>query len=85
MRDQRSLLEKGLAQAPRVLALEREAARLDGQLGEITATRARAVTQLAEIDLSRLEKSATYREAAETELRDLQATANSNWPSAAGR
>ena len=71
LRDQRALLEKGLAQAPRVLALEREAARLDGQLGEITATRARAVTQLAEIDLSRLEKSATYREAAETELRDL--------------
>ena len=29
------------------------------------------MTQLAEIDLSRLEKSATYREAAETELRDL--------------
>ena len=71
LRDQRALLEKGLAQAPRVLALEREAARLDGQLGEMTATRARAVTQLAEIDLSRLEKSATYREAAETELRDL--------------
>ena len=71
LRDQRSLLEKGLAQAPRVLALEREAARLDGQLGEMTATRARAVTQLAEIDLSRLEKSAGYREAAETELRDL--------------
>ncbi|MFC3570018.1 HlyD family type I secretion periplasmic adaptor subunit [Paracoccus sp. TOH] len=71
LRDQRSLLEKGLAQAPRVLALEREAARLDGLLGETTATRARAVTQLAEIDLSRLEKTATHREAAETELRDL--------------
>ena len=70
LRDQRSLLEKGLAQAPRVLALEREAARLDGQLGEVIATRARAVTQLAEIDLSRLEKTATQREAAETELRD---------------
>lgn len=70
LRDQRSLLEKGLAQAPRVLALEREAARLDGQLGEVIATRARAVTQLAEIDLARLEKNATQREAAETELRD---------------
>ena len=70
LRDQRALLEKGLAQAPRVLALEREAARLDGQLGEVIATRARAVTQLAEIDLSRLEKTATQREAAETELRD---------------
>ncbi|QRZ12334.1 HlyD family type I secretion periplasmic adaptor subunit [Paracoccus methylovorus] len=71
LRDQRSLLEKGLAQAPRVLALEREAARLDGLLGEATSTRARAVTQLAEIDLSRLEKTATRREAAETELREL--------------
>lgn len=71
LRDQRSLLEKGLAQSPRVLALEREAARLDGQLGEMTATRARAVTQLAEIDLSRLEKTASRREVAETELRDL--------------
>ncbi|MEF9605504.1 HlyD family type I secretion periplasmic adaptor subunit, partial [Paracoccus sp. PXZ] len=40
LRDQRSLLEKGLAQAPRVLALEREAARLDGLLGEATASRA---------------------------------------------
>jgi HlyD family type I secretion membrane fusion protein len=71
LRDQRALLEKGLAQAPRVLALEREAARLDGLLGETTATRARAVTQLSEIDLSRLEKTASHREAAETELRDL--------------
>lgn len=70
LRDQRSLLEKGLAQAPRVLALEREAARLDGLLGETTASEAQAETQLSQIDLSRLEKSATYREQAETELRD---------------
>ncbi|WP_170295217.1 HlyD family type I secretion periplasmic adaptor subunit [Paracoccus aestuariivivens] len=71
LRDQRTLLDKGLAQASRVLALEREAARLDGLLGETTANRAQAETQLAEIDLSRLEKSAAYREQAETELRDL--------------
>lgn len=71
LRDQRTLLEKGLAQAPRVLALEREAARLDGLVGEATAGRAQAETQLAEIDLSRLEKTAAYREQAETELRDL--------------
>ena len=30
LKDQRNLLDKGLAQAPRVLALQREAARLDG-------------------------------------------------------
>lgn len=71
LRDQRSLLEKGLAQAPRVLALEREGARLDGLLGETTASEAQAETQLSEIDLSRLEKTASYREQAETELRDL--------------
>ncbi|MFT4014897.1 MAG: HlyD family type I secretion periplasmic adaptor subunit [Paracoccus sp. (in: a-proteobacteria)] len=71
LRDQRKLLDKGLAQAPRVLALEREAARLDGLLGEVTAQHAQAQTQLAQIDLSRLEKSAAYREQAETELRDL--------------
>lgn len=68
---QRALLDKGLAQSARVLALEREAARLDGQMGEITSTRAQSVTRLTEIDLLRLEKTAERREAAETELRDL--------------
>lgn len=71
LRDQRTLLAKGLAQAPRVLALEREAARLDGLLGEVAASKAQAETQTAEIELSRLEKAASYREQAETELRDL--------------
>lgn len=68
---QRLLLDKGLAQSARVLSLEREAARLDGQMGEVTALRAQSVTRLTEIDLMRLEKSAEQREAAETELRDL--------------
>lgn len=71
LKSQRSLLEKGLAQASRVLALERETARLNGQMGEITANRAQAVTRLTEIDLSKLEKSAERRQTAETELRDL--------------
>ncbi len=69
--NQRALLDKGLAQSARVLALEREAARLDGQMGEIIASRAQAVTRLTEIDLARLTKTAEHREAAETELRDL--------------
>lgn len=68
---QRSLLEKGLAQSARVLSLEREAARLDGQMGEITALRAQSETRLTEIDLSRLERTAERRETAEAELRDL--------------
>ena len=68
--DQRSLLQKGLAQAPRVLALEREAARLDGQLGEIDATRAQAETRRTEIGIESLRLTAERRETAETELRD---------------
>lgn len=68
---QRILLDKGLAQSARVLALEREAARLDGQMGEIIAGRAQSVTRLTEIDLTRLERTAERREVAETELRDL--------------
>lgn len=71
LESQRSLLDRGLAQSARVLGLEREAARLDGQLGEIAAQRAQSVTRLTEIDLLRLEKAAERREMAETELRDL--------------
>ncbi|WP_299844924.1 HlyD family type I secretion periplasmic adaptor subunit [uncultured Paracoccus sp.] len=69
--DQRSLLDKGLAQASRVLALEREAARLDGQLGEMQATRAQAETRQTEIGIEKLRLNAERRETAETELRDL--------------
>ncbi|MFV0303776.1 MAG: HlyD family type I secretion periplasmic adaptor subunit [Paracoccus sp. (in: a-proteobacteria)] len=69
--DQRSLLDKGLAQASRVLALEREAARLDGQLGEMQAMRAQAETRQTEIGIEKLRLTAERRESAETELRDL--------------
>ena len=69
--DQRSLLERGLAQATRVLALEREAARLDGQLGEMQASRAQAETRQTEIGIEQLRLNAERREGAETELRDL--------------
>ena len=53
--DQRSLLKKGLAQAPRVLALEREAAAIDGQLGELQAMRAQAETRLRDLGYRELE------------------------------
>lgn len=69
--DQRSLLAKGLAQASRVLALEREAASLDGRLGELAAARAQGETRLTESGITRLAKSAEWRESAETGLRDL--------------
>ncbi|MFD1794567.1 HlyD family type I secretion periplasmic adaptor subunit [Paracoccus aurantiacus] len=71
LKDQRSLLEKGLAQAPRVLALEREAASIDGQIGELTAMKAQAETRKTEIGITRLQKTSERREQAETELREL--------------
>jgi HlyD family type I secretion membrane fusion protein len=68
--DQESLLSRGLAQASRVLSLQREAARLDGQLGELQANRAQSETRQTELDIQRLRLSAERREEAETELRD---------------
>ena len=71
LEDQQSLLDRGLAQASRVLALEREAASLDGRLGELKASRAAAETRQTELDIQRLRLGAERREEAETELRDL--------------
>ncbi|WP_022705848.1 HlyD family type I secretion periplasmic adaptor subunit [Paracoccus zeaxanthinifaciens] len=69
--DQQSLLDRGLAQASRVLALEREAARMDGELGSLQANRASVEIRKTEIEIQRLGLSAERREVAETELRDL--------------
>ncbi|WP_265500185.1 HlyD family type I secretion periplasmic adaptor subunit [Paracoccus beibuensis] len=69
--DQQSLLDRGLAQASRVLGLEREAARLDGQLGALQAERAAALIRQTELEIQRLRLTAERREQAETELRDL--------------
>ncbi|HHW34168.1 MAG TPA: HlyD family type I secretion periplasmic adaptor subunit [Paracoccus solventivorans] len=68
---QRSLFERGLAPAARVLALEREQARLAGLIGEMQSQHAQAGTRLAEIGIARLKAAAERREAAEAELRQL--------------
>ncbi len=69
--DAKTLLEKGLTQAPRVLALEREQARLAGQVGEIIAARAGAEGRVTEIDIEVLRLSAARREEASGQLRDI--------------
>lgn len=69
--DQQSLLDKGLAQATRVLALQRESARLEGQVGELTASRAQAEENISEIELEVLRLAAAHREEASTQLRDI--------------
>ncbi len=70
--DQQSLLDRGLAQASRVLTLQREEANLLGRVGELTAQAAQAGERMTEIEIQILSLSSTRREEAITRLRDLQ-------------
>lgn len=69
--DQQSLLDRGLAQNSRVLALQREQARLDGQIGALSAEAATAEIRITETEIEQLRLSDTRREEAMTHLRDL--------------
>jgi len=68
---QQSLLDRGLAPQATVLALRREGARLAGEIGELTAVRARLEDQLAEIELQSSGLLAQRRETAMEELREI--------------
>lgn len=70
--DQQSLLDRGLAQATRVLSLQREQARLSGTMGDLAAQKAQAEGRSTEIDLEILKLGSQRREEAITQLRDLQ-------------
>ncbi len=72
LRDQQTLLDRGLAQASRVLALQREAANLQGRVGELTAAAAQAAEQITEIEIEMLGLETNRREEAITRLRDIQ-------------
>ncbi|MDB6454045.1 HlyD family type I secretion periplasmic adaptor subunit [Falsirhodobacter sp. 20TX0035] len=67
---QQQLLEQGLTQLSKVLALQREEARLEGEVGDLTAQRAQAESRRAEYALEVLRLTKTRREDAITELRD---------------
>ncbi|MGV8950830.1 MAG: HlyD family type I secretion periplasmic adaptor subunit [Cypionkella sp.] len=69
--DQQSLLDRGLAQASRVSALQREDANLQGDMGELGSSRAQAEGRATEIDLEVLRLAALRREEASSQLRDL--------------
>lgn len=70
--DQQSLLDKGLAQASRVLALQRTEAQLRGEVGELTANAAQAEGRMTELEIEKLKLRTTRREEAISRLRDLQ-------------
>ncbi|MDU8927617.1 HlyD family type I secretion periplasmic adaptor subunit [Alisedimentitalea sp. MJ-SS2] len=69
---QQSLLDKGLAQASRVLSLQREEARLSGTVGELTARKAQTEERITEIEIGILKLDSERREEAITQLRDLR-------------
>jgi HlyD family secretion protein len=70
--DQQSLLDRGLAQASRVLSLQREEARLRGTIGELAANRAEAEGRVTELEIEIIKLETRRREEAITRLRDLQ-------------
>ncbi len=72
LKDQENLLERGLTQASRVSALQREEANLTGAIGRLEATIARLKGQIASTEIQILELNATRREEAITTLRDAQ-------------
>jgi HlyD family secretion protein len=69
---QRSLLERGLAQATRVLTLARDQANIEGQIGELQASAAQARGRITEADIEIIRLETTRREEAIASLRDLQ-------------
>ncbi len=69
---QQELLDKGLAQASRVLALQREQARLSGAVGELLARKAQVFARITEIEIEIIKLTTRRREEAITELRDLR-------------
>jgi len=72
LESQQTLLDRGLAQASRVLSLQREDARLRGTMGELLASKAQAEGRITEIDIEVLKFGTKRREEAITRLRDLQ-------------
>jgi epimerase transport system membrane fusion protein len=73
LKDQNLLLEKGLTQRPRVLELERTAAGLRGQQGDITAASARAGQAIGEMELQIIQARNDRMTEVAKDLRETQA------------
>lgn len=69
--DVQSLFDRGLVQGPRLSELQREDARLQGELGNLTAMVAEAETRISSLAIESLRLADRRREQAITELRDL--------------
>jgi HlyD family secretion protein len=71
---QKTLLDKGLAHSARVLALEREAARLQGEIGRLSAEETGTAAKTAELRLARTGLAAERHAAALDDLQQLART-----------
>lgn len=69
----RSLNERKLAPISRVLAMEREANRLEGERGNLVAQIARAKGQISEIQVQLINVDQTVRTESQRELRQIEA------------
>ncbi|MBD3664845.1 HlyD family type I secretion periplasmic adaptor subunit [Sulfitobacter aestuariivivens] len=72
LENQQTLLDRGLAQASRVLSLQRDQAGLRGQIGELAASKAQSQGRATEIDIEILKLGTASREEAISRLRDLR-------------
>lgn len=72
LKNQQSLLERGLVQAARVLSLESQEAELEGSMGQLVASGAQAQERITENEIEILKLGTQRREEAITTLRDLQ-------------
>lgn len=68
----RQLLERGLTEAPRVNALQREQARLLGEIGRLEAGRAQLLGQIAGQQIQELRLVSNRQEEAVSTLRDIE-------------
>lgn len=72
IKDQRTLLQKELTTRPKVLALERNAASLRGQHGEVVGSIAKARQAIAEIDLTIIQVHTDRMAEVARDLRETQ-------------
>jgi len=70
--NQQNLFNRGLAQGGTLLALRRNLASLNGQLGELIASKAEAEARITETEIAALQLRTQSREEAITQLRDLR-------------
>jgi HlyD family secretion protein len=69
----KKLQKQGLVPASRVLAMERERARLDGERGALVASKAEAESKIGEIKISLIQDQDAYRSQVLNDLREAEA------------